>query len=241
MTLSAEKPKKIAIVVHQHHSRPGRVGTLLQKRGYELHCVCPNSGCQLPQDMSDYAGVVIFGGPMSANDCGSLAGIKSELEWIPKVVEAGVPYLGLCLGAQLLTRVAGGSVAPHPDGKVEVGYVDIEPTPAGRDWIKAPMTVYQWHREGMRLADCCELLATNDTFPVQAFRCGPSAFGFQFHPEVTLEMKHVWTLEASERLKLPGAQQRGVHLAMHPLYDPPLDRWISGFIDRWLGTDARLH
>jgi GMP synthase (glutamine-hydrolysing) len=51
--------------------------------------------------MSDYAGVVIFGGPMSANDCGTLAGIKCELDWIPKVVEAGVPYLGLCLGAQL--------------------------------------------------------------------------------------------------------------------------------------------
>ena len=62
--------------------------------------------------MSDYAGVVIFGGPMSANDCGSLAGIKNELEWIPKVVEAGVPYLGLCLGAQLLTAPQG--AASHP-------------------------------------------------------------------------------------------------------------------------------
>src|SRR5215831_6792205 len=112
MSVLAEKPKKIAIVVHQQHSQPGRVGALLQKRGYELHRVCPNSGCRLPQDMSDYAGVVIFGGPMSANDCGSLAGIKNELEWIPKVVEAGVPYLGLCLGAQLLTAPQG--AASHP-------------------------------------------------------------------------------------------------------------------------------
>ena len=95
MTVSAEKPKKvmskkIAIVVHQEHSRPGRVGALLEKRGYELDRLCPNLGCDLPEDMSDYAGVVIFGGPMSANDCGTLAGIKCELEWIPKVVEAGV-------------------------------------------------------------------------------------------------------------------------------------------------------
>ena len=111
MTVPAEKPKKvvlkkIAIVVHQEQSRPGRVGALLEKRGYELHRLCPNLGCDLPEDMSDYAGVVIFGGPMSANDCGTLAGIKCELDWIPKVVEAGVPYLGLCLGAQLLTRAA---------------------------------------------------------------------------------------------------------------------------------------
>src|SRR5258708_37764360 len=130
MTVPAEKPKKVAIVVHQEHSRPGRVGVLLQERGYELHRLCPNLGCELPEDMSDYAGVVIFGGPMSANDCGTLAGIKCELDLIPKGVDAGVPFLGLCLGAQLLARAAGGRVAPHPERKVAVGYVDIEPTEA---------------------------------------------------------------------------------------------------------------
>jgi len=239
MALPASQPKKVAVVVHQEHSRPGRVGALLEKRGYELHRLCPNLGCELPEDMSDYAGVVIFGGPMSANDCGTLAGIKCELEWIPKVVEAGVPFLGLCLGAQLLTRAVGGRVGPHPEGLVEIGYVDVEPTEAGRDWIRSPMKVYQWHREGMDIPACCELLATNDRYPVQAFRYGSNAFGFQFHPEVTLEMKQIWTLKAAERLKLPGAQQRGVHLAMHPLYDPPLDRWVDGFLDRWLATDAR--
>ena len=66
---------------------------------------------------------------------------------------------------------------------------------------------------------------------MQGFRCGPNAFGFQFHPEVTLEMKEIWTLN-SERLKQPGVQQRGVHLSMHALYDPPLDRWLA--------TDQRI-
>ena len=136
-------------------------------------------------------------------------------------------------------RALGGRVTTHPEGKVEVGYVDIEPTEAGRAWFKGPMKVYQWHREGMDIPGCCELLATNDTYPVQAFRCGPNAFGFQFHPEVTLEMKELWTLN-SERLKQPGIQQRGVHLSMHALYDPPLDRWIDGFLDRWLATDQRV-
>lgn len=241
MTVPAEKPKKIAIVVHQANSRPGRVGTLLERRGYRLHRLCPNHGCTLPRDMSAYAGVVIFGGPMSANDCGTLAGIRRELEWIPRVVEAGVPYLGLCLGAQLLTRAAGGRVAPHPEGRVEIGYAEVRPTAAGRPWLQAPMKVYQWHREGMDLPRTCELLATNDTFPVQGFRCGPSAFGFQFHPEVTLEMKHRWTEGEAHRLTQAGAQQRGVHLSMHPLYDPPLDRWIDGFLARWLATDTRVH
>jgi GMP synthase (glutamine-hydrolysing) len=239
MTVSADKPKKVAIVVHQEHSRPGRVGALLEKRGYELHRLCPNLGCDLPEDMSDYAGVVIFGGPMSANDCGTLAGIKCELDWIPRVVEAGVPYLGLCLGAQLLTRAVGGTVGPHPEGYIESGYVEIEPTEAGRAWFKGPMMVYQFHREGMTVPDCCEVLATGECYATQGFRYGPNAFGFQFHPEVTLEMKKIWTLKAAERLKMPGAQQRGVQLSMHPLYDPPLGRWIDGFLDRWLATDRR--
>jgi GMP synthase (glutamine-hydrolysing) len=91
----------------------------------------------------------------------------------------------------------------------------------------------------MSLPDSCELLATNERYPVQGFRFGPNAFGFQFHPEVTLEMKEIWTMKAAERLKMPGAQQRGVHLSMHTLYDPPLDRWIDGFLDRWLATDQR--
>jgi GMP synthase (glutamine-hydrolysing) len=239
MTVPAEKPKKVAIVVHQEHSRPGRVGVLLEKRGYELHRLCPNLGCELPEDMSDYAGVVIFGGPMSANDCGTLNGIKCELDWIPKVVEAGVPFLGLCLGAQLLTRALGGRVGSHPEGHIEAGYVQIEPTELGRAWFKGPLKVYQFHREGMDIPECCKLLATGETYRNQAFRYGESAFGFQFHPEVTLEMKQIWTLKAAQRLAMPGAQQRGVHLSMHAIYDPPLDRWTNGFLDRWLATDTR--
>jgi GMP synthase (glutamine-hydrolysing) len=47
-------------------------------------------------------------------------------------------------------------------------------------------------------------------------------------------------MKAAERLKLPDAQQRGVHLSMHPLYDPPLERWINGFLDRWLAADTRV-
>jgi GMP synthase (glutamine-hydrolysing) len=238
-TMAVQAKKKIAIVVHQQHSRPGRVGALLEKRGYELHRLCPNFGCELPEDVSDYAGVVIFGGPMSANDCDTLDCIRNELDWIPKVIESRVPFLGLCLGAQLLTRTLGGKVGPHPEGRVEIGYARVEPTEAGRAWIPNPMHVYEWHREGMVIPDCCELLARSDHYPVQGFRFGESAFGFQFHPEVTYEMKEIWTVKAAERLKMPGAHQRGVHLSMHALYDPPLDRWINGFLDRWQASDVR--
>jgi GMP synthase (glutamine-hydrolysing) len=234
---AASGPRKIAIIVHQEHSRPGRVGTLLEARGYTLQRLCPNLGCDLPGDVSDFAGVVIFGGPMSANDCGTLAGIRRELAWIPRVVDAGVPYLGICLGAQLLARALGGCVSPHRDGLIEAGYYGISPTDAGAAWFpEGAMQVYQFHREGMQVPDCCDILATGESWPVQAFRHGRNAFGIQFHPEVTLEMKDLWTTKAAERLKSPGAQPRETHLGEHDRHDPPLGRWIAGFLDKWLAT-----
>jgi len=55
---------------------------------------------------------------MSANDC-SVEGIRAELDFLPKVLDAKVPFLGLCLGGQILARVLGGKVGPHGDGQVE--------------------------------------------------------------------------------------------------------------------------
>ena len=60
--------QRILIIVHQEHSNPGRVGELLQERGYRLDRRCPNLFDPLPDDLSSYAGAIVFGGPQSAND-----------------------------------------------------------------------------------------------------------------------------------------------------------------------------
>src|SRR3546814_19197373 len=119
--------------------------------------------------MDGYDACFVFGGPMSANDC-HMGGIRTELDWIPTVLESGKPYVGICLGAQMLARVLGGSVGEHPEGMVEIGYVEIEPTDAGRDYFDGPMMVYQWHREGFALPDSCPVLARSAVFEQQASR-----------------------------------------------------------------------
>ena len=98
---------KILLIVHQQFSDPGRMGAKLQALGYELDLRCPMLGAPLPASMDDHEAVVVFGGPMSAND-DHLDGIRAELDWIPRAVESGKPYLGICLGAQLLARAGGG-------------------------------------------------------------------------------------------------------------------------------------
>ena len=230
---SADRSRVLA-VVHQETSRTGRVGQLLDCWGYEVERCCPNIGHALPDDLSPYAGVVMFGGPMSANDCTTLPGIKAELAWLPKVLETDTPFLGICLGAQLMARVMGAKVNTHPEGRAEIGYVEIEPVHASCQIFPEKMHVYQWHREGFDLPRDCTLLARGEHFENQAYRYGERVYGVQFHPEVTLEMKQIWTVKGAERLKMPGAQPADQHIDLHPIHDPKLGAWTERFMRRWL-------
>lgn len=224
--------RPVLIVLHQAHSTPGRVGQALAARGYRLDVRRPALGDSLPQHTTDHAGVVVFGGPMSANDPDAF--IKREIAFIETPLREETPFLGICLGAQMLARAIGGSVGCHPAGRVEIGYYDITPTEAGRALMDWPRKVYQWHREGFCTPRGTELLATGHDYEEQAFRVGPAAFGIQFHPELTLAMLHRWTTKAHERMKLPGARQRGDHFAGRALYDGPVRQWLSDFLDHWL-------
>ena len=117
---------------------------------------------------------------MSANDADDW--IAREIDWIGLALAADRPFLGVCLGAQMLAKHLGGEVGPHGGGQVEIGYYPIRPTPAGAELGRWPPQVYQWHREGFTLPRDCRLLASGDTFENQAFRYGDRAFGIQFHP-----------------------------------------------------------
>jgi len=230
--------RKILIVVHQETSTPGRVGVKLARRGFTLDIRRPCLGHPLPASLDGYSGVVVFGGPMSANDCGDLQFIRREIDWLAVPLKEQVPYLGICLGAQLLCRHLGGVVAAHPEGQTEIGYYPIRPTAAGAPFGPWPAMVYHWHREGFSLPAGAVLLAEGDTFTNQAFRYGPAAFGIQFHPEVTLAMVHRWTVRAAHRFSLPGAQPREAHLEGRLIHDHAVDQWLELFLDRWLSLKA---
>ena len=64
---------------------------------------------------------------------------------------------------------------------------------------------------------------------------GDSAYGLQFHPDVTYAMMCKWTVEAHERMNLPGAQRRHKHLEGWFQHDAAVARWTSAFLRRWLG------
>jgi GMP synthase (glutamine-hydrolysing) len=227
----------VLIVLHQETSTPGRVGNALRALGHRLDIRRPRFGDALPETLHEHAGAVMFGGPMSANDPDAY--IRHEIDWIDVPLREQRPFLGICLGAQMLAMHLGAKVAPHPQGVTQIGYYPIQPTAAGEavcpNW---PDQVYHWHREGFELPVGAELLAAGDDFPVQAFQSG-HAFGFQFHPDVTWAMMHCWTTRGYDRMDAPGAQARHQHFEARAMYDVAERAWLKQFIDGWLARMPR--
>jgi GMP synthase (glutamine-hydrolysing) len=234
---ASQTPDPILVIVHQEHSTAGRIGQILAARGYRLDVRRPRFGNPLPRTMAGHAGAIIFGGPMSANDEEEF--ICQEIDWLAVPLSENKPFLGVCLGAQMLVRHLGGKVAGDPQGRVEIGYYPITPTPAGRALCSRwPERVYQWHREGIDLPAGSELLAEGETFPVQAFRHG-SGYGLQFHPEVTHATMCRWVIRSAQRLSLPGAKPPPAHFEDRAVYDFAIRAWLADFLAQWIVPPRR--
>jgi len=230
--------KKVLIVMHQAHSTPGRIGCYLTARGARLDIRRPSLGEPLPETLDEHDGVVVFGGPMCAND--DCEWIAREIAWLETPLRENKPLLGICLGAQMLARTLGARVFNYPDRRAEIGYFPVQPHPAADELCAArfPRHVYQWHCDGFELPDGARLIATGgESFPAQAYRYGDKAVALQFHPEVTYQMMCRWTVRGADRLKLPGAQPRHHHLDGWHAHDPAVAKWSQSFLPRWLAGD----
>jgi len=228
-------PLKILAIVHHGPGDAGQAPGHFEQAGYEVEFRSPVAGDALPEALDDYAGVAVFGGIMSAND-DHLPGIRAELDWIPHVIDAGRPLVGICLGAQLIARALGARVARHDDGLWEIGYYPVQPTAAGDALFSArPPTFYQWHQDGFDLPDGAELLAEGDTFGNQFYRYGDRTYGLQFHPEVTSGLIANWMDASPEFEKHPGGQDRRRQLDGAARHQADADAWLGAFLGLWTG------
>lgn len=129
--------------------------------------------------------------------------------WIPSLVQAEVPLLGICYGHQLLGRAMGGQVDFHPQGK-EVGTVAIRRLPASDndllfDQMPRQFQVHATHAQSViELPSEAVLLAENDFEGHHAFRIGRCAWGVQFHPEYTSNVMRDYLLAQADSLALAG-------------------------------------
>ncbi|MDI7862449.1 glutamine amidotransferase [Rhizobiaceae bacterium n13] len=234
--LSGDKAP-VLIVLHQESSSPGRVGQMLEQKGFQLDIRRPVLGDPLPETLARHSGAVVFGGPMSANDPEEF--VKREIRWLEVPLKEKKPFLGICLGAQMLVRHLGGKVQSHKDGLTEVGWYPLRPTEKGRLLMHWPKMVYHFHREGFDLPRGADLLAEADTYPNQAFRYNQNAWGLQFHAELTRAMMHRWVVHGAHRFILPNAQQGREHLEGRMLFDSPLRLWLWEFLDKVFIPDSQ--
>ncbi|MCZ2327875.1 glutamine amidotransferase [Bartonella sp. F02] len=232
------KPR-IAVVLHRQFVYTGRLGQFLQQNGFILDIYRPIFGQKLPNTLENYAGVVILGGPMSVND--KDAYICKEIDWISLSLKNNKPFLGICLGAQMLARNIGGCVHTRNDGFVEVGWYPLEATSQGKALMEWPEMVYQFHDEGIYdLPKEAVLLATGQLYPTQAFRYGNNAWGIQFHAEFTRAMMRRLVVCSAQKLTEKGAQPVSAHFEGRLVYDRALRKWFKNMLLHIFGAPCCL-
>jgi GMP synthase-like glutamine amidotransferase len=218
---------KILVFQHVSTEHPGSFREVMRAQGHSMHQVELDEGETIPP-LDGFDALLVMGGPMDVWETDKHPWLLNEMAAIKEWVSTGRPYLGMCLGNQLLAQAMGGQVELMT-GPPEVGIfqVALRPDPIFQN-VPALCTCFQWHgAEVVRLPEGARLLATSPGCRVQAFALGDAAYGLQFHMELTETTAGEWGAlpeyaSALERVKGPGALpglQAQVVENFEPLHD----------------------
>ena len=178
---------RLLAISHQRDAGPGVFGEAITRAGHELHVWHPAETDEPPADALAYDGVLTFGGAMHADQESAHRWIADEKALLRELLAREVPLMGVCLGSQLLAEAAGGSAVRA--SRPEIGWFDVEVTAEGAaDPVVGPLApefeAFEWHSYECLLPDGAVVLARTPVC-VQAYRVGRSAWGIQFHAEVS--------------------------------------------------------
>jgi GMP synthase (glutamine-hydrolysing) len=185
---------RVLITTHVESEGPGTLGTFLESQGAELRIARLHEGEGLPSDIAEIDAVVSMGGPMNVYEDDRYPFLRDEALLIRNAIQADLPVLGICLGAQMIARCSGAIVTKSP--KKEVGWCKVSLTEEGEkspafSGLASELEVLQWHEDMFKIPEGGKLLAASKDCPHQAFTYR-KALGLQFHLEVTRGMLAEW-------------------------------------------------
>jgi GMP synthase (glutamine-hydrolysing) len=230
---------KTLILCHKSQRDAGAFESMLQNRNADVEVRLAFDEGIKDVDPKTHDLTIFMGGPMGAYQADLFPYLNDEVDYIQKRLELNKPYLGVCLGGQLMARAMGAENYPGKSGK-EIGWHKIAVNDAG---MKTPVKhldasvtpMMQWHGDTFDLPKEATLLASSDLYKNQAFSYGEKALGFQCHPEVTNTNIELWLALGQSELQQVGLN---VELLREQTKEnlPVLDRQRTLFFNEWLDT-----
>lgn len=192
-------PSRALIFQHMPHDSPGRFGDYLMADGFDLHVVNLGKGEPIPA-LDKYDFLMVLGGEMNVWEEAQYPWLALEkraiAQWVRQIQR---PYLGVCLGHQLLAESLGGEVGRSKQAEIGLSHVhlrDLLEDGFMRRGLPTRVEVGQWHHsEVVRAPIDGTILAASESTPIQGLRVGSAAIGLQFHAEWTPEVIRNWQHE----------------------------------------------
>lgn len=231
--------KPIAIFRHSATEGAGYLAQFLDERALPWQLVCIDQGEAVPQDASEWSGLVFMGGPMSVND--DLPWIAPVLALIRDAVANDIPVLGHCLGGQLMSRALGGRVTRNAVKEIGWGEVSVAENIEAQTWFgkQKNFTAFHWHGETFSVPPGATLLLSSKYCSNQAYSLGKH-MALQCHIEMTGSMIRDWCAVGADEIASAAAspavqaaelmqEQMRQHLPpLHQLAAHVYAHWVQG-------------
>jgi GMP synthase-like glutamine amidotransferase len=188
----------VLIFQHTDGEHPAAFGEHIAAAGDTMVIVRLHHGEQIPE-MSVFDMLIVMGGPMDVWETAANPWLFEEKAAIAKWVSAGRPYLGICLGHQLLVDAMGGECAIMKNPEIGIIPIDVEDDALWGN-LEVPLPVMQWHGvEAIKLPPNTFVIAANEACQTQTIRLGDRAWGVQFHPEIQEGLVTTWMSDPANR------------------------------------------